>query len=60
MRPADDANHPPVLLALALPEGGIQTFEARPGNAAPGRYTVAVEPGSYLVRVRRIGFTAES
>lgn len=33
MRPADDANHPPVLLSLELPEGGIQTFEARPGNA---------------------------
>lgn len=25
-----------------------------------GRYTVAVEPGSYLVRVRRIGFSADS
>jgi len=34
MRPNDDANHPPVLLSLELPEGGIQTFEARPGNAA--------------------------
>jgi hypothetical protein len=35
MSPSDDANHPPVLLSLELPEGGIQTFEARPGNAAP-------------------------
>lgn len=35
MRPSDDANHPPVLLSLELPEGGIQTFETRPGNAAP-------------------------
>ncbi len=35
MRPADGGNHPPVLLALELPEGGIQTFEARPGNAEP-------------------------
>ena len=35
MRPSDDANHPPVLLSLELPEGGIQTFEARPGSAAP-------------------------
>ena len=35
MRPTDEANHPPVLLSLELPEGGIQTFESRPGNAAP-------------------------
>lgn len=30
-----DANHPPVMLSLELPEGGITTFEERPGNAQP-------------------------
>ncbi len=35
MRPLEEANHPPVLLELEMPEGGIQTFEARPGDAAP-------------------------
>ena len=35
MRPLEEANHPPVLLKLEMPEGGIQTFEARPGDAAP-------------------------
>jgi hypothetical protein len=34
MNTDEAANHPPVLLNLALPEGGIQTFEERPGNAA--------------------------
>ncbi len=51
MRPADDANHPPVLLALELPEGGIQTFEARPGNAAPHQ-TGAIASISYTDPVR--------
>ena len=35
MNTDEAANHPPVLLSLEMPEGGIQTFEARPGNAAP-------------------------
>ena len=35
MRADETVNHPPVLLNLELPEGGIQTFEARPGDAAP-------------------------
>ena len=35
MRTDESANHPPVLLSLELPEGGIETFEARPGDAAP-------------------------
>jgi hypothetical protein len=35
MRPLEKANHPPVLLKLEMPEGGIQTFEARPGDATP-------------------------
>ena len=35
MRPLDEANHPPVLLKLEMPEGGLETFEARPGDAAP-------------------------
>jgi hypothetical protein len=37
-------NHPPVLLSLTLPEGGIETFEARPGDAAP--YQTAAVPRS--------------
>ncbi|MDD4102577.1 MAG: hypothetical protein PHU80_08100, partial [Kiritimatiellae bacterium] len=35
MRTDEDLNHPPVLLGLELPQGGIQTFEARPGDAKP-------------------------
>ena len=35
MRADENVNHPPVLLNLELPEGGIQTFEARPCDAAP-------------------------
>jgi len=35
MRTDESANHPPVLLGLEMPEGGIQTFEARPGDATP-------------------------
>jgi hypothetical protein len=35
LRTDTNVNHPPVLLSLELPEGGIQTFEARPGDAAP-------------------------
>jgi hypothetical protein len=35
MRADEGLNHPPVLLSLELPEGGIQTFEARPGDASP-------------------------
>jgi len=35
MRADEGVNHPPVLLNLELPEGGIQTFEARPFDPAP-------------------------
>ena len=35
MRPDENVNHPPVLLRLELPEGGIETFEARPCDPAP-------------------------
>ena len=35
MRTTEGLNHPPVLLSLTLPEGGIETFEARPGDATP-------------------------
>jgi len=35
MNTDETANHPPVLLSLEMPEGGIQTFEARPGTVAP-------------------------
>lgn len=35
MRPLEEANHPPVLLGIEMPEGGLQTFEERPGDAAP-------------------------
>lgn len=33
MRADAAVNHPPVLLSLELPEGGLETFEERPGNA---------------------------
>jgi len=32
MRTDEELNHPPVLLGLEMPQGGIQTFEARPGD----------------------------
>jgi len=34
MNTDEAANHPPVLLGIEMPEGGLETFEARPGNAA--------------------------
>ncbi len=35
MRTDDGLNHPPVLMGLEMPQGGIKTFEARPGDAKP-------------------------
>jgi hypothetical protein len=32
---ANATNHPPVLLSLEMPEGGIQTFEQRPFDLSP-------------------------
>ena len=51
MNTDEAANHPPVLLGLEMPEGGIQTFEARPGNAAVHQ-TVAKASIDYTDPVR--------
>lgn len=47
MTRAGAQNHPPVLLALAMPEGGIETFEHRPFNLVPyilRKGTVDIDP----------------
>lgn len=51
MRTDEAVNHPPVLLGLEMPEGGIQTFESRPGDAAPHQ-TVAKASIDYSDPVR--------
>ncbi|MDD2454765.1 MAG: hypothetical protein PHG96_01765 [Kiritimatiellae bacterium] len=37
MRTDEGINHPPVLLGLEMPQGGMRTFEARPGDPKPFR-----------------------
>ena len=45
MRKEDSVNSPPVLLSLTMPEGAVETFEARPFDTTPHKMAarVAVE-----------------
>ena len=52
-----DANLPIVAAEIEVVSA---TFRRVSPTREDGRYTIAVEPGTYLVRAKRIGFTADS